>query len=156
MPLVFPFSPWFKWLLLLFYGPVDQPPRWDWSCSVPRNGGTHTGILRGIVEMLQDAKPLCEFECVRNPAPWHCASLNSPCVRMCSCVCLCWSWYQWLLSTGQTQLAARLWQAGEREGAGEGKEGSEGGRWGSWWGIKGFLHSWALFATEHNLEIAPL
>ncbi len=52
---------------------------------------THTGKLRGIVgfceEMLQDAKPLCEF--VYNPAPWHSASLHSPCTHMRTCVCLC-------------------------------------------------------------------
>lgn len=90
MPLVFPFSPWFKWLLLLFYGPVDQPPRWDWSCSVPRNGGTHTGILRGIVEMLQDAKPLCEFECVRTTlllgTLHHSTHPACACARVCVCV----------------------------------------------------------------------
>lgn len=87
---------------------------------------------------------LCELECACSPAPWHRAIPPLPPTRTCVCVCV------FLLTTvpvaaanrAETPLAARLWQRG--------KGGSEGGRWGSWWGFKGFLHSWALFVTEHN------
>lgn len=142
------FFPESRGFFLPFYVPLIQPLRWEGSCSVPRKQGTHTHteILRGILEMLQDAKPLCELECVCSPAPWHRAIPPLPPTRTCVCVRV------FLLTTvpvaamnrAETPLAARLWQGG--------KGGSGGGRWGSWWGFKGFLHSWALFVTEHNLH----
>lgn len=126
-------------------------PSWinPWGESVAAlcqgmEANTHTEILRGILEMLQDAKPLWAWVCVQPCSLAPCNSSTTPYTHMCMRVCVsvdhgaggCCE--QGRNAAGSSPLAER-----------EGRQRREG-RWGSWWGFKGFLHSWALFVTEHN------
>ena len=80
----------FFFFFLPFDALLNQPLRWECSCSVPRNGGkhTHTEILRGILEMLQDAKPLWAWVCVQPCSLAPCNSSTTPYTHMCMRVCV--------------------------------------------------------------------
>ena len=104
---------------------LNQPLRWECSCSVPRNGGKHThwdikrdfrnaaGRQASVSLSVRAALLLGTVQFLHYPLHAH----------VYACVCFCWPRCRWLLRTGQK----RRWQlAFGREGREAAKEEGEG------------------------------